>query len=292
MAPSREASPGEGVEALAALFARARRVAVLTGAGCSTESGIPDYRGPLTRSKARNPVQHRAFLSEAPARSRYWARSMLGWPRFRDSQPNPAHRALASLERAGWLTGLATQNVDRLHQKAGSENLVELHGALAGVRCLGCGALSDRDALQPRLASLNPGFAADRYELAPDGDAELPGNVVASFRVPACELCGGVLKPDVVFFGESVPRPRVEAACRALDAAGALLVVGSSLAVFSGYRYVLRALERRIPVAVVNLGESRADDQAQVRVDGPAGDVLPHLSALLGCLGDGNVTAC
>jgi NAD+-dependent protein deacetylase sirtuin 4 len=280
--PPDDGAVAEALDALARLFERAGRVAVLTGAGCSTESGIPDYRGPLTRLKARNPVQHRAFVSDGPARSRYWARSMLGWPRFRGSQPNAGHRALSCLERAGWLSGLVTQNVDRLHMKAGTQSVVELHGALAAVRCLGCAAVSDRDALQVRLSAVNPGFEPHRYELAPDGDAELPDDVVATFRVPACEACGGVLKPDVVFFGDSVPRARVEAAFEAVDAAGALLVVGSSLAVFSGYRFVLRAVEGRKPVALVNLGESRADGHAAVRIDARAGDVLPRLCELLG----------
>jgi NAD-dependent deacetylase sirtuin 4 len=253
----------------------------LTGAGCSTESGIPDYRGPVTRLKARNPVQHRAFVSDASARARYWARSMIGWPRFRDCAPNAAHHALVSLEQSGHLAGLVTQNVDRLHHKAGSSHLVELHGALAEVRCLDCGDLSARDALQARLLDMNPHFQAHRHEPAPDGDAEIPGDLVAAFRVPGCARCGGVLKPDVVFFGEAVPRPRVEAALRLVVGAAALLVVGSSLAVFSGHRYVLAAMERGIPIAVVNLGESRADPVASLRVEGKAGEILPALAGLL-----------
>jgi NAD-dependent SIR2 family protein deacetylase len=269
-----------GIEALASLWDRGP-ITVLTGAGCSTESGIPDYRGPLTRLKARNPIQHRAFLTDGSARARYWARSLLGWPRFRDCRPNAAHHALASLERSGRLAGLVTQNVDRLHHKAGSSRLVELHGALAEVRCLDCGAVSERDALQARLLDHNPEFGAHRYEPAPDGDAEIPGEVVAAFRVPSCVRCAGVLKPDVVFFGESVPRPRVDAALGLVAGAAALLVVGSSLAVFSGHRYVLAAVERRIPIAVVNLGESRADAVASVRVEGKAGDVLPEVARAL-----------
>jgi NAD-dependent SIR2 family protein deacetylase len=259
-----------------------RRIAVLTGAGCSTESGIPDYRGPLTRAKARNPVQYRAFVTSASARARYWARSALGWPRFRDFKPNAAHQAIASLQRAGRLTGLLTQNVDQLHQKAGSRELIELHGALAGVRCLSCGTLSARDELQPRLLALNPTLEVERFELAPDGDADLPDHLIESFRVPACEQCEGVLKPDVVFFGESVPRPRVDAALQIVDDAEVLLVVGSSLEVFSGHRYVLRAAERDIPVALINLGPSRADAHAHVHVDAKAGEVLPKLVAALG----------
>jgi NAD-dependent deacetylase sirtuin 4 len=259
-----------------------RRVCVLTGAGISTDSGIPDYRGPLTRAKARNPIQHRSFVTDPATRARYWARSALGWARFRDFAPNAAHHAFAALERAGRLTGLLTQNVDRLHRKAGSRDVIELHGALHEARCLACGALEDRDALQARLLALNPGADARAHTLAPDGDAEIDPAAVAGFVVPACGACGGVLKPDVVFFGDNVPKPRVEEAFARLDAADALLVAGSSLAVFSGYRFVLRAAARGIPVAIVNLGESRGDAHAAVRVDAPAGEVLPALAAALG----------
>lgn len=259
-----------------------RRVAVLTGAGLSTDSGIPDYRGPLTRAKARNPIQHRAFVTDPATRARYWARSALGWPRFRGFEPNPAHHAFTTLERAGRLTGVLTQNVDRLHRKAGSRDVIELHGALHEARCLGCGALEDRDALQGRLLALNPGADQRAHSLAPDGDADLDPATVAGFVVPACEACGGVLKPDVVFFGDNVPKPRVDEAFARLDAADALLVAGSSLMVFSGYRFVLRAAARGIPVAIVNLGESRGDEHAAVRVDAPAGEVLPRLAAALG----------
>ena len=258
-----------------------RRVCVLTGAGISTDSGIPDYRGPLTRAKARNPIQHRAFVTDPATRARYWARSVLGWPRFRAFEPNATHHAFAALERAGRLTGLLTQNVDRLHTKAGSRDLIELHGALAEARCLDCGALEDRDALQQRLLVLNP--MADRlaHTLAPDGDADLDPAAVAGFRVAGCVACGGVLKPDVVFFGDNVPKPRVEEAFARLDAADALLVAGSSLAVFSGYRFVLRAAARGIPVAIVNLGESRGDEHATLRIDAPVAEVLPRLAAAL-----------
>jgi NAD+-dependent protein deacetylase sirtuin 4 len=251
---------------------RGKRVAVLTGAGCSTESGIPDYRGPGTRDRARNPIQHRAFVSDPIARARYWARSAVGWSRFRNVEPNAAHRALASME----LTGLITQNVDRLHHRAGSRDVIELHGALAEVRCLACESREDRDALQARILELNPGFVVSDAELAPDGDSEL--DAVQNFRVPPCLACGGVLKPDVVFFGDNVPRPRVEAAFALADAADVLLVVGSSLTVFSGYRFVLRAAERGQKIAIVNLGETRGDPHAHVRVDARAGEVLPVLA--------------
>ncbi len=268
-------------EALVSLL-RGRRVCVLTGAGISTASGIPDYRGPLTRAKARNPIQHRAFVTDPAARQRYWARSVLGWPRFRAFEPNPAHHALAALEARGALTGLLTQNVDRLHHKAGSRAVIELHGALHAARCLACGAVEDRDALQQRLLALNPGADQRQYAPAPDGDADLDAAAFADFVVPGCLGCDGVLKPDVVFFGDNVPRPRVDDAMARLDAAEALLVVGSSLAVFSGYRFVLRAVAQGVPVAMVNLGESRGDAHATVRLDAPAAEVLPALARALG----------
>jgi NAD-dependent SIR2 family protein deacetylase len=254
---------------------RGRRVCVLTGAGCSTESGIPDYRGPGTRERARQPIQLRAFLEDPAVRARYWARATLGWQHFSRAEPNAAHLALAALERSGVVNGLITQNVDRLHHAAGSRNVIELHGALAEVRCLGCGTLEDRAALQQRLLASNPDFAARTVDVAPDGDAELA--TTNGFVVPSCLACGGVLKPDVVFFGDNVPRARVDAAFRLLHEAEVLLVVGSSLAVFSGYRFVLRAAERAMPIGLVNVGETRADVHAHVRVDARAGEVLPAL---------------
>ncbi len=252
---------------------RGKKVCVLTGAGISTESGIPDYRGPTAPPRKRAPIQHRDFVEQPHTRARYWARSMLGWPRFRDFSPNAAHHALAKWDR---VTGLITQNVDRLHQKAGHGEVIELHGALAEVRCLSCTDRVDRDELQRTLEELNPQALAWSYTLFADGDADLPDEVVADFVVPPC-ACGGVLKPDVVFFGDSVPRPRVDAAFSKLDAAEALLVVGSSLTVFSGYRFVLRAKDLGMPVAVLNLGPTRADTDAVVKLEGRAGEVLPAL---------------
>lgn len=256
---------------------RGRRLAVLTGAGCSTESGIPDYRGPETARRARNPVQFTAFVGDAEARRRYWARAVVGWPRFRAARPNAGHAALAALERAGAALGLITQNVDRLHTAAGSRHVVELHGALHEARCLGCGAREPRDDLQARLLAANPGFDVRAAELAPDGDAELPAGLLAGFEAVGCLGCGGDLKPDVVFFGELVPRAVREAGQALLREAEALLVVGSSLTVFSGYRFVREARALGRPVAIVNLGPTRGDGEAQVKVDGLAGEVLPRL---------------
>lgn len=255
---------------------RGRRVVALTGAGCSTESGIPDYRSP--GRAPRRPVQHREFLGSAAARRRYWARSAAGWPRFRAAAPNPGHRALAALEAAGALQGILTQNVDGLHGRAGSRRVVELHGALSEVLCLGCGGLHDRDEVQRWLEALNPGCAAASIaEEAPDGDAVLQAE--DGFRVPDCPACAGVLKPNVVFFGDNVPPERLAAAWALFDEAEALLVAGSSLAVFSGYRFARRAAERGLPILVLNAGETRADPLAALRWSAPLGLSLPALES-------------
>lgn len=256
--------------ALAAAL-RDARLFVLAGAGCSTESGIPDYRGPGTLQRARSPVRFASFASDPVAYRRYWARSFVGWPRLAQARPNAAHQALADLEHAGRLSGLVTQNVDSLHQAAGSRHLVELHGALRDVICLDCGARRDRAGLQLELARTHPGGGA---AAAPDGDADL--EELGDFVAPSCG-CGGRLKPDVVFFGENVPRERVDAAMGMLDAASAVLVAGSSLTVFSGWRFVKRAHERGVPIFVANLGPTRADAIATAKVEGRLGEVLPRL---------------
>jgi NAD-dependent SIR2 family protein deacetylase len=263
-------------------LARGRPLVGLTGAGCSTRSGIPDYRSPGSAMRRRAPIQYREFVGEEENRRRYWARAMVGWPRFATAAPNAAHAAFARLERAGLLRGLITQNVDRLHHRAGSERVVELHGALHEARCLQCQRLETRQRLQERLLALNPGFDALAAVAAPDGDADLPDAWVEGFEVAACQHCGGVLKPDVVFFGESVPRPTVASAMAMLDEAQLLLVAGSSLMVLSGLRFVREAVRRGIDVAIVNLGPTRGDPQAILHVDGDVADVLPHLAAELG----------
>lgn len=264
---------------------RGRRTAVLAGAGISTESGIPDYRGPQTRHVERRPVQYDAFVGDAEARRRYWARASRGWARMVGAEPNGGHRALARLEAAGLVTDLVTQNVDGLHQRAGSRRVVELHGALDRVVCLGCGARLARADVQDQIAARNPGHLGAPLapgRLAPDGDAVLEAEAVARFRPPACPACGGVLKPDVVFFGESVPKPRVARARAAVSAADVLLVVGSSLTVYSGYRFVRQAEAEGTPVAIVTLGETRGHRHAAVAVDAPLGHVLPALADALG----------
>ncbi|HET6285100.1 MAG TPA: NAD-dependent protein deacetylase [Polyangia bacterium] len=270
---------GAALERLATLL-RGRRFVALTGAGCSTESGIPDYRGE-GRTGPRQPIQHDAYLRRPEVRQRYWARATLGWLRFSAAQPNAAHRALAILEQAGPLAGIITQNVDRLHHAAGSRRVVELHGALAEVRCLACASIEKRDSVQARLLTENPDWVQHAAAVAPDGDADLPEEAVTEFRVVPCAACGGVLMPNVVFFGGNVPEATVRAAWDLFDAAEVLLVVGSSLTVYSGFRFVRRASERGVPVGVINLGPTRADDAVQVRVAEPAGEVLPRLAAAL-----------
>jgi NAD-dependent SIR2 family protein deacetylase len=260
---------------------RGRRVCALTGAGMSTESGIPDYRGPGTRARARNPIQHRDFLRDPAVRRRYWARAFVGWDRFSTSRPNAGHVALAELEARGMLDGIVTQNVDRLHQAAGSRNVIELHGALADVRCLECGGREAREDVQHRLMLLNPGFVGSTATVAPDGDAELGRSIVERFEIADCLRCSGPLKPDVVFFGGTVPPEVVEASYARVDDAEVLLVLGTSLAVYSGFRFVRRAHERGVPVALVNLGETRADAYARVRLERPLGAVLSALTAAL-----------
>ncbi len=262
-------------------FLAAGDTVVLSGAGCSTESGIPDYRGPDRPRRTRGPIQYRDFMERPQARQRYWARSTAGWDRITAARPNPGHRALAELERMGIVRGLLTQNVDGLHQAAGSRALLELHGALSRVRCTGCGGTLPRAKLQLELLALNPGFQPEGAGSAPDGDAELPDEAYAGFRVPGCPGCDGVLKPDVVFFGESVPRDRLEEAWRIFARGSRLLVVGSSLTVFSGRRFVLRAVKEGMPIGVVNLGPTRADDVAAVRIEGMLGTLLPAAVSLL-----------
>ena len=246
-----------------------RRLVALTGAGMSTDSGIPDYRGP--GSPNRTPMTYQEFVSGRAAQQRYWARSHLGYARMGGARPNDGHLALAELESAGVQEFLITQNVDGLHEAAGSRAVCALHGGIADVVCLACGDRTSRAALQERTTALNPGWAGRHADVGarPDGDVDL--EETAGFRVPACQVCGGVLKPDVVFFGENVPKPRVErcfAAVDALDpATGTLLVLGSSLTVMSGFRFVRHAVRTGVPVVIVNRGPTRADDLPVTRLD-------------------------
>ena len=256
-----------------------RRVAVLTGAGMSTDSGIPDYRGP--DSPPSNPMTIRQFTSDPVFRQRYWARNHVGWRHMDDTQPNAGHRAVAALQRNGVVNGVITQNVDLLHTKAGSRDVINLHGTYARVICLSCGQSRSRAALAKELDALNPGFAerveaAGGLAVAPDADAVVADTT--SFRYLDCASCGGMLKPDIVYFGENVPKSVVEQAFSLIDGADALLVAGSSLTVFSGYRFVRHAAALGIPVAIVNRGPTRGDDLATVKVDGGCSALLTLLS--------------
>ncbi|MGN6337955.1 NAD-dependent protein deacetylase [Mycobacterium sp.] len=256
-----------------------RRIAVLTGAGISTDSGIPDYRGP--ESPPSNPMTIRQFIGDPAFRQRYWARNHVGWRHMDDTLPNAGHRALAALEDASVVNGVITQNVDLLHTKAGSRDVINLHGTYARVICLSCGSTMTRAALAERLEALNPGFveraeAIGGLAVAPDADAVVADT--ASFRYLDCECCGGMLKPDIVYFGESVPKDVVTQAYSLVERSGALLVVGSSLTVFSGYRFVRHAAALGIPVAIINRGDTRGDALATVKVDGGCSELLVLLA--------------
>ncbi len=253
-------------------------VVVLSGAGLSTESGIPDYRGPSGRLRRQTPMTYQTFTGDAVARQRYWARSHLGWQTIARAAPNAGHRAVAQLEAAGLIDGIITQNVDGLHQAAGARSVIELHGSLAQVACLGCGELTPRDELHQRLHAANPAFRARASAINPDGDVDLSNDALREFITVDCLTClGGILKPDVVFFGENVPAARVEAAYALVERANAVLVLGSSLMVMSGRRFVIRAAKLGIPVAIVNQGVTRSDATATLTIDAPLGVVLPEL---------------
>ncbi|WP_246198440.1 NAD-dependent protein deacetylase [Actinomadura syzygii] len=278
VAEDRSADAGARLRALAALVADGG-VVVLSGAGLSTESGIPDYRGETGRRRRADPMTYQGFTASAAARRRYWARSHLGWRHIAAARPNAGHRAVAELRRRGLVTGIITQNVDGLHQAAGADGVIELHGALDRVVCLDCGERTPRARLDARLRAANPGFDARAAAVNPDGDAVLADADVEAFRVVDCERCGGVLKPDVIFFGENVPPPRVRDCYALTEGAGALLVLGSSLTVLSGYRFVRHADQHGVPVAIVNHGATRGDEHALVTLDAPLGATLQALLA-------------
>ncbi|MEO6412915.1 MAG: NAD-dependent protein deacetylase [Pedococcus sp.] len=267
----------EQVAAIADLLARGN-VLVLTGAGISTDSGIPDYRGP-DGTRRVTPMQYAEFLGSSEARQRYWARSYVGWQRFNKAQPNSGHQAVAALQSHGMVGPVITQNVDGLHQRAGATDVEELHGSLARVVCLTCGDRTSRWDLDDRMRESNPTYTVTSDEIRPDGDIVLNDLDVAAFRTPLCLVCGhDTLKPDVVFFGESVPKPLVEKCFRLTEEASALVVLGSSLKVMSGYRFVRRAAALDIPVAIITRGATRGDAEATVQVDAP---LAPTLEALL-----------
>jgi NAD-dependent SIR2 family protein deacetylase len=256
---------------------RAGNVAVLTGAGLSTESGIPDYRGPDGKRRVV-PMTYGEFVASPANRQRYWARSFVGWRRFAGAGPNDGHRAVADLQRLGLLRALITQNVDGLHQLAGASDVLELHGNLGTARCLDCGETTARAELDVRLGEANPDFAVIAGQLRPDGDVLLADDEVAGFHPPRCLVCqSDLLKPDVVFFGESVPKTLVDQCFSLVEDSWGLVVLGSSLTVMSGFRFVRRATARGIPVAIVTRGPSRGDENATIRLDAPLGVTLNRI---------------
>jgi len=275
-APLRMAS----ADSLAEFVERHHRLFVLTGAGCSTDSGIPDYRDAAGEWKRRPPIMFQAFVADERTRKRYWARSLVGFRRMRSSRPNDAHTSLATLERRGRIVQLVTQNVDGLHHAAGSQNVIDLHGRIDTVRCLGCERRSSREQLQQELERRNPDFASLDAVEAPDGDADLDDAAFETFDVPSCDACGGLLKPDVVFFGENVPAERVQRAMAAIELSDAMLVVGSSLMIYSGYRFATAAAGAGKPIAAVNLGRTRADDLLTLKISDRCANALRVITAL------------
>lgn len=279
--PLAHADP-DPIAALRRWISERRRIFVLTGAGCSTASGIPDYRDGNGAWKRSPPVTWQAFTGDPAVYRRYWARSSVGWPRFMQAQPNGAHAALARLEAAGHLAILVTQNVDGLHQRAGSREVIDLHGRLDNVTCLGCGAHLPRSAVQAVIMQRNAGWHAGMSDVAPDGDAEIDEAAIAAFFPPRCEACNGLLKPDVVFFGENVPRDRFVHAQHALDGSDAMLVVGSSLMVYSGFRFARMAVEAGLPLAILNRGRTRGDALATLKIEADASETLDAAVFALG----------
>ncbi len=269
------------IDRLHAIVDRSRSLVVLTGAGCSTESGIPDYRSPDGAWRRHKPVLFEQFRRSARVRQRYWARNYVGWPKMHAAVPNDGHEALALMEALGRTRSLITQNVDGLHQAAGSRDVTELHGSTSRVICLDCRERMPRLELQSLITTLNQEWSPGETRQAPDADASVDDDLVASFLVPDCPHCGGTLKPDVVFFGENVPRETVDACFAMIDEADALLVVGSSLTVWSGYRFVRAAAERQIPIAIVNIGVTRGDEHATLKIEQKCGAVLAELGQRL-----------
>ncbi|XP_028260994.1 NAD-dependent protein lipoamidase sirtuin-4, mitochondrial isoform X2 [Parambassis ranga] len=281
--PACSSTDAHSVELLQDFVSRACRLFVITGAGLSTESGIPDYRSEgvgLYARTDRRPMQHAEFVRSAKSRQRYWARNFVGWPQFSSHQPNCAHRALQRWEESGKLHWLVTQNVDALHSKAGQRRLTELHGCAHRVMCLGCGVITAREELQTKFIALNPDWRAQAGVVAPDGDVFLEDKQVLHFRVPSCEHCGGILKPEVTFFGDTVNKSTVQFVHDRLAESDTVLVVGSSLQVYSGYRFLLAASDKKIPIAILNIGPTRADHLTGLKVSGRCGEVLSVIQPL------------
>ena len=256
---------------------------VITGAGCSTDSGIPDYRDQNGDWKHSEPIQFNDFMKSQETRQRYWARSMNGWPHVKNASPNACHHALTRLEQAGFIKHLVTQNVDGLHQQAGSQAIIDLHGTLDTVSCMSCSQQIKRETVQDFLLGRNPDFKVASNTIKPDGDANIDHMNLSAFHIPNCDRCDGILKPDVVFFGESVPRPRVDKAMRELQFSNGFLSVGSSLMVYSGYRFCRAASKWNIPQAALNLGRTRADEELALKVESHCGEALSTIVASLNC---------
>ncbi|WP_237066648.1 NAD-dependent protein deacetylase [Microbulbifer guangxiensis] len=273
-------SPDEAAARLATFVRQHPRLMILTGAGVSTDSGIPDYRDEDGAWKRKQPVQHQDFMNNLDTRRRYWGRSLVGWPVIRRSRPNPAHHHLAELERRELAELLVTQNVDRLHQRAGSRRVIDLHGRADQIRCMTCDYRCDRQLVHDHCFELNPAFRKFQASVAPDGDADLEVDF-SGFRVFDCPQCGGILKPDVVFFGDNVPSARVQTALEGLRASEGLLVVGSSLMVYSGFRFCRYAREWNKPIAALNLGRTRADELLDLKLHARIGETLAQTLALL-----------
>ncbi|XP_069789827.1 NAD-dependent protein lipoamidase sirtuin-4, mitochondrial isoform X2 [Narcine bancroftii] len=271
------------LEELQKFLLQSRKLFVLSGAGVSTESGIPDYRSKevgLYARTTRKPIQHFEFIHSARSRQRYWARNYVGWPQFSSRQANEAHRALSEWEKVGKLHWLVTQNVDALHTKAGSQHLTELHGCSHRVICLSCGEMTPRSHLQERFAALNPAWSEEAHGIGADGDVFLTDEQVKHFSIPSCRKCGGILKPDVTFFGDTVNKEKVSFVNDRLAESDAVLVVGSSLQVYSGYRFIIAAYEKLLPIAILNIGASRADKLATLKISGRCGEILPYILPL------------
>lgn len=268
-------------EQLADFICKYPNLVVLTGAGVSTDSGIPAYRDEKGNWQHSAPVQHKEYMESYYARQRYWARSLIGWPLMRDATPGPAHHALAALEKMGYIRLLITQNVDRLHQQSGSEQVVDLHGRSDIVRCMQCQSEYDRRMIHQLAEEENPQFQLREAMPRPDGDAQLETEEFLSFRVPACEQCSGILKPDVVYFGDNVPKEKVFSALDTLQQADALLTVGTSLMVYSGFRFCKKAAEWQKPICALNRGVTRADDLLSLKLDAPVGETLSEVVRLL-----------
>ena len=254
------------------------RVVVLSGAGISASSGIPTYRDSAGVWQHNKPITHQEFLQDAARRQRYWARSMAGWPAIRDARPGAGHRALSELERAGNISLLITQNVDRLHQRAGSQQVIDLHGRLDRVSCLDCGTFYDRETIQQLLLRDNDSPSYAKTSARPDGDADLPDGYVDSFTPPSCKNCCGLLMPDVVFFGGTVPKPRVASCMDAIEQCDALLAIGSSLQVYSGFRFCRQIIASGKPLAIINPGSTRADDLATLKIRQDCGPLLQRVA--------------